>query len=126
MRKHESNPIGRFFAACALCLIALPAWGQGSSELKGRVVDVLGAAIAKATVTIKTSEGKNQVVTDEDGEFEIQLPAGVYEIRTEEMPGFLASKYAKVRVKRGRDKRITIQVVHTLKDAECILRVTSH
>lgn len=126
MRSHKSNPISRFFVASALCLVALPAWGQESSTLKGRVVDVLGAAIAKATVTIKSSEEKNQVVTNEDGEFEIQLPVGMYEIRTEEMPGFLASKYAKVRTKRGKGKRVTIKVMHTLKDAECILRITSH
>src|SRR4028118_285971 len=110
MRKHKSRAIGRFIITVVLCLVALPAWGKDSGKLKGRVVDVLGAAIAKATVTIKNSEGAKQVVTNEDGEFEIQLPIGLYEIRTEEMPGFLPSKYAKVRMRRSRDKRITVKV----------------
>jgi hypothetical protein len=126
MRKHKSKLLGQLFVATVLCFVALPVWGQESNRLKGRVVDVLGAAIAQATVTIKSSRGKYQAVTDDDGEFEIQLPIGIYEVRTEEMSGFLASKYAKVRMRRGKYKRVTIKLIHTFKDAECILKVTTH
>lgn len=103
---------------------------QGSAEeetgkLQGRIVDVMGAAIAKAPVTVRNSKGRHEIVTDENGEFEIGLPPGIYEIRTEEMPGFLRSKYLKLRVKRGRERRVTIAVMHTLKGAWCVLRITS-
>jgi len=126
MRKHKLQLIGVFTVVVIISLNAPHAWGQDSNRLKGRVVDVLGAAIARASVTIKNSERRNTLVTDENGEFEIQLPVGIYEMRTEKMPAFLPSKYAKVRMKRGNDKRVTITVTHTLKDAECVLRITSH
>lgn len=126
MRNCISRPIVILLIMVALGLIAIPALGQGSTKLKGKVVDVMGASIAKTTVTISGSSTRNQVVTNEAGEFEIQLPAGIYRIRTEDMPGFAASKYAKVRVGHGKDKRIIIKVMHTLKGAWCVLRVTAN
>ena len=126
MRNQKSKLIILLLVAVVQCLIAIPAWGQGSSKIKGKVVDVMGAAIAKATVTITSSSRRSQVVTNEDGEFEISLPAGTYEIRTEEMPGFPASKYGKVRVGHDKERRLSIKVMHSLKGAWCVLKVTAN
>jgi hypothetical protein len=107
-------------------LLAQSSSAQETGKLHGRIVDVMGAVISKAPVTIRNSNARHEIVTDENGEFEIALPAGVYGIRTEEMPGFLRSRDLKVRVRRDQERRVTIAVMHTLKGAWCVLRITSH
>jgi hypothetical protein len=107
-------------------LVAQSSSAQETGKLHGKIVDAVGAVISKAPVTIRNSMARHEIVTDDNGEFEIALPAGVYGIRTEEMPGFLRSRDLKVRVRRDQERRVTIAVMHTLKGAWCVLRITSH
>ena len=86
---------------------------------------LLGAAIASAQIVIKNSRAQFEVTTDQNGDYNIQLPAGTYSLRTQEMPGFAACKLAKIKIESGKIKNLNMTPVVSLKGAVCILRITA-
>lgn len=68
-----------------------------SGKLEGVVVDVNDARVANASVTIAGKRLKREVVSDEEGKFRIELPAGTYQF-TVYSPGFA--------VFRGKDVKV--------------------
>lgn len=125
MQETKRRVLVLLIVTISVVLIVQGSAAEETGKLQGRIVDAMGAVIEKAPVTIRSSKGRHEIVTDQNGEFEIGLPPGIYEIRTEKMPGFLRSKYLKLRVRHGRERRVTIAVTHTLKGAWCVLRITS-
>jgi hypothetical protein len=47
-----SSPTRQLLVALAGAVLPVAAWGQGSTELRGRVVNDSGVAIAGATITL--------------------------------------------------------------------------
>jgi hypothetical protein len=88
---------------------ALNAQTQHTGMLKGRVVDVAGMPIPKVRITILSSTDSFRVVSDEDGFYKIQVPLGSYQIISEELPGFTATKQTGVQVEA--DKTVVVNIV---------------
>jgi len=74
----------RFLLPCLLVLYALPATGQVTAKLSGRVTDQTGAAITGAAVTAKNVDTglTRNTITDQAGRYQlVALPIGSYELR---------------------------------------------
>jgi hypothetical protein len=67
-------------------------WAQSDVVLRGRVEDPAGAAIPKVQISVTGQRGSFTAVSDENGEYELTLPAGTYRISTAKAPGFAATK----------------------------------
>ena len=107
-----------------LCSFLVP--GQqmsGTARLKGTVLDFAGAAIPKVQITIQNSTASFKVVSDDEGKFQIDLPPGRYEIRSDKLPGFAATN-RRVTVSTNKTAEVTIVPAVSLEGAICILTVT--
>jgi len=109
--------------ALALSLGAVLAQ-QATAQLKGTVVDTAGAAIQKVEITVQNSTASFKAVSDENGKFELDVPPGTYEVRSDKLPGFAATKQEVAVVTR---KTADITIVPAVSDEGvlCILRVTA-
>lgn len=65
------------------CLMCLFSFAQGNVEVKGKVTDENGQAIAKAEVVINNTT--HTLTTNEKGEFSINLPEGKYVIKVSKL-----------------------------------------
>jgi carboxypeptidase family protein len=75
---------GVFIVLVLLALAAAPAWSQVGAAISGRVEDATGAAVAGATVTVKSLDtgAARTATTDDNGNFRVlALPIGPQEIR---------------------------------------------
>jgi carboxypeptidase family protein len=59
------------------------AGSQKKVKLKGVLLDPQDARIVHATVTLENDKLKRQVYSNEEGVYEVQLPAGVYRLTVE-------------------------------------------
>ena len=91
----------------ALCSLFVLAQTPTTARLNGNVVDVLGAAIPKVQITISNSAASYNVVSDENGKFSINLPAGTYQLRSDKLPGFAATERNLV-IETGKPTDVTI------------------
>ncbi len=106
------------FTAVLLAGMASPPGLMGQTQeigatLKGMVEDASGAAIAGATVTVR-SEATNQIrtaVTNEQGFFQIaRVPIGNYTVRVER-PGFAPYVHAGIRFSIGQTVQLSIALL---------------
>jgi hypothetical protein len=102
------------------------ALSQHNIMLKGRVEDPAGAAIPKVQISVIGKAGSLTAMSDENGDYELTLPEGVYQISTAKLPGFAATKKKKVLVKAGAPVIYNIRPKIDLSTAECVLRITSN
>ena len=65
---------------------------QPTARVNGTVVDNAGAAISKVQITIQNSTVSFSAVSTEDGKFQLDVPPGTYEVRSDKLPGFAATK----------------------------------
>ncbi len=75
---------GVFIVFVLLALAAAPAWSQVGAAISGRIEDATGAAVAGATVTVKSLDtgAARTATTDDAGNFRVlALPIGPQEIR---------------------------------------------
>jgi Carboxypeptidase regulatory-like domain len=110
-----------------LVLFSLPVLSvqtRDAGKLKGRVVDIAGMPIPKVQITIQSSTDSFKAISDEDGYFEIQVPFGSYEVSSEKLPGFAATKRAGVRVEPGRPVEVKIVPAVSTEGVLCSLYVT--
>ena len=88
--------LGRFTAVLALLLLSfVPALGQ-TGTLSGRVMDAgSGETIANAVVRVLGPDGREIAgdLTDSDGRFELQVPAGDYQVEVTSL-GFATRRIA--------------------------------
>ncbi|HEX2271526.1 MAG TPA: carboxypeptidase-like regulatory domain-containing protein [Pyrinomonadaceae bacterium] len=82
-----------FVAVCFAS--ALRASSAETSRLVGMVVDANGSRIAGATITVERDQFERVVKSNDDGKFEVEAPAGTYELTVEQggfkkfhLPGF--------------------------------------
>jgi hypothetical protein len=98
---------------------------QDTGHLKGRVSDSEGAAIAKTKIVVESPIAQFETAANENGEFDIELPAGVYKIETKKMPGFVPFKRNGVGIRANKSTLQNIRLKATTDDAICILTITS-
>ena len=108
------RPIGAvaFLLAVITCLsstvgYSLPLTTKSPGTIIGRVLDFNTARVANAAITIDNQEVKRRMKSDEEGEFEVSLPAGVYRI-TVEANGFRRSVCSSVKIRPTATRRINI------------------
>jgi len=103
---------GRILAVIALTVLAaVPARGQ-TGTLTGRVMDAgSGETIANAVVRVLGGDGREIAgdLTDSDGRFELQVPAGDYEVEVTSL-GF-ASRRIAATVTAGAGEPMSIALV---------------
>jgi len=110
-----------------LALLPASAFGvqtDKAGRLKGRVVDVAGMPIPQVQVIIQSPADSFEVSSNEDGYFEIEAPAGTYQIRSEKLPGFAATRREGVQVKAGEIVEVTIVPAVSSEGVLCSLPVT--
>lgn len=78
-------------------------------KIKGQVVDINKARVFNALVIVDGVETHRRLVTDENGEFEILLPPGIYQISVD-ANGFRRFISAENEVKAGKTRTIQIQL----------------
>ena len=76
-----------------------PSSGQSTGKVKGTVLDFNGAAIVtpKPTIVVKGRDQTRELHPDENGDYEVELPAGIYSISAE-ITGFFPFRRAAFRV----------------------------
>jgi uncharacterized membrane protein len=103
-----------FVILLALFSTALTPAGQKSlnsreSKIVGTVVDKNGARIAGAVVKIENAQVSRAALSDTEGVFKVELPAGAYQM-TVEMEGFKKFELSTFRVKAGARKTVSVQM----------------
>ena len=86
---------------------ASPRTSRSNGTIVGRVLDCNGARVTNAAISIENGELERRLKSNEDGEFEISLPAGVYRI-TVEADGFRRFVYSSVKIRATATKRMNI------------------
>ncbi len=99
------------FAALTPCLLAQTPATAGTGTLQGRISDSLGAAISRGFFLVH-SEGRDkldqQLALNENGEFQIQLAPGLYDVFAGSV-GFVP--YAKeIRIEAGKPVALKIKL----------------
>ena len=98
---------------------------QNTGWIKGRAVDPAGMPIPNVRITIQSSSDSFKAVSDENGYFEIQVPTGSYEVGSEKLPGFAATKRNGVRVEASKIVEIDIAPVVSTEGILCSLYITA-
>lgn len=82
---------------------------QSMARIRGAVMDSNAAVIItpKPTIVFKRNKAISRVVANENGDYEITLPPGVYTVTTE-IAGFYPFRRAKFRLLRGSDVMINL------------------
>ncbi|MEW6737587.1 MAG: carboxypeptidase-like regulatory domain-containing protein [Acidobacteriota bacterium] len=62
-------------------------------KLKGRTISLYGGSVPSASVTLESGERKWEIATDEVGDYEIEVPPGIYRISAK-AKGWIASPRA--------------------------------
>lgn len=86
-----------------------PLASQSTGTIIGRVLDCNDARVANATISIHSETIKRRVKSDEEGEFEVSLPAGNYRIMVE-ANGFRRFVYSSVKVRPAAIRLINIHL----------------
>ena len=95
-----------------LCLGGIPAVGQVSALLSGRVTDQTGAVVSGATVTATSLESglTRTTVTDPGGRYELlALPVGRYEVRAQKT-GFAEKVQTGILLVVGQDATVDLSL----------------
>jgi hypothetical protein len=79
------------------------------SRLVGVVLDRNDALVAGATIRVSSGTFKRRVRSDGDGRFEMELPAGCYEL-TAEQPGFRKFRLSPFQVRAGAKALVNIHL----------------
>ena len=109
----------------ALCSALVPAQqATATARLQGTVLDIAQVPIAKVRITIESPTASFTVTSDVEGKFQIDLPPGGYEVRSDKLPGFAATS-RNLTVGANQTAEITIVPAVSSEGVLCILYVTS-
>lgn len=112
------------FIATAILSITLTASSisfaqQNPGMLVGLINDPVGARIANAKINIEGNNLKKEIRSSAEGVFQIDLPAGTYQISIES-PGFRTFKRKDLQIKSNITKALDVVLdVKQLKYAKC-------
>ena len=109
--------------AASLTPVAGHASLKQSGKIKGRVVDVLNARIPRADVLIVGEGLRWRTMTDSEGEFEMSLPVGEYQLSVE-AKHVRRSASQKFQIKAGKTQRFNIEM--QVKEPEMLVPAVSN
>lgn len=95
-----------------------------TARLNGTVLDTAGMPIPRVQITIQNSTASFKAVSDENGKFQIDLPPGSYEVRSDKLPGFAGTK-RNLTVATNQSVEVTIVPAVSSEGVLCSLLVTS-
>jgi Carboxypeptidase regulatory-like domain len=78
-------------------------------KIKGLILDANGARVARAVVRIENAKLKREVKSGAEGNFEVELPSGVYRIVIQ-AHGFRKFEYSPLNVKPNMSELINIHL----------------
>ena len=87
-----------------------------TGRVEGVVTDKFGARVTKASIKIEAGRIRKEIVSDDEGRFQIDLPVGLYRV-TVYSPGFESFKSDEVKVQA--DNTTTINVPLTIATNPC-------
>ena len=87
-----------------------------TGRVEGVVTDKFGARVAKVAIKIESKRSKVEIVSDEEGRFQTDLPVGLYRI-TVYSPGFESFKSDDIKVQA--DNTTTINVALAIASNPC-------
>jgi uncharacterized membrane protein len=85
-----------------------PKLASPTGTVKGETIDFLGARVPHVNMIFEGSQESRKVVSNETGEFEIELPAGEYRITVAQFGIFDPFKQKKLKVKAGKVKKLEV------------------
>jgi hypothetical protein len=80
--------------------------------------------IPKVQITILNSTASFNVISDDDGKFEIDLPPGKYQVRSDKLPGFAATN-RELTIETKKAAEVTIVPAISTEGVLCILTITA-
>ncbi len=80
-----------------------------TSRIVGVVLDKNDARIVNASVKIENKDYRRQLLSDDEGRFDIELPPGIYQI-TVQRQGFRKSKLSPFRANAGVQELVNIHM----------------
>jgi hypothetical protein len=101
-----------FVLATVVCVGQRRTPARGRNEMgriQGVVLDANDARIVGATITIENARFRRVLKSGDEGDFEIRLPAGVYQIKAES-PGFRRFELSPLTVKAKVSELINIHM----------------
>jgi len=118
--------IGRHVSGFGLTLVALfgvvlgsIALAEGSAGIRGTILDPLGKPIPGVQVTL---DGREPVVTGEDGRFSIAVDPGEWEIQVSH-PGYRPLRYTVTVGEAATDLELTLQPGISVKESVTVLGI---
>ena len=97
----------------AFLLVLPPVYAQkkgGKGRIKGLVSDAAGTGIEGSRVSFEKADMKFEATTDARGLFEIEVPAGLYQVEAEKGGDSPAVKLSNIRVKADRFTMLRLQL----------------
>ena len=91
---------------------------QQNGVLKGQIIDLTGAGISWAKVTVGKDGQKYEIEMDKDGKYELTLPAGTY-LLIARADGFLPSEERQIKILAGQITETNVTMSITRKTIGC-------
>lgn len=88
---------------------------RASGKVQGVTRDFLGALVPKAVLVFESGDIKREVVSDESGRFQIELPAGVYQVTVTKLGIFDSFQRKNVKVRNGKTKKFDVALKYDIK-----------
>jgi uncharacterized membrane protein len=96
------------FATAAVVSPQIPSNTRISGRVQGVTSDFVGALVPKAILLFERGEFTREVISDESGKFQIELPAGVYRVTVKKFGIFDPFQRKSVKVRAGRTKQLDV------------------
>ena len=112
----------RTYGLAVFTLIVAPLVGAGQQadeNLKGVIVDQMGASVAGAKILIMNGSARLELKSNEMGAFSVEVPQGSYQVLVESI-GFRIAKLNRVQVRSASPKEIRVVLkVKPVKHGKC-------
>ena len=111
MRRFKPMKVSAFLivGVALLCGLAYAAPSAKQPKIRGVILDINDARVTNALVKVEAGKIRRVVTSDYEGQFEISLPPGSYQI-TVEANGFRRFVYSSLKVQTNKTEIINIHL----------------
>ena len=92
-----------------------PKLASPNGIVKGVTTDFLGPIVPNVNIIFEGAQETRNIVSNEAGEFEIELPAGEYRVTVAKFGIFDSFKQKKLNVKAGKVKKLEVVLKYDIK-----------
>lgn len=120
-RKFQDPFLKPVFVALLMFAISNGASSQTVNEIRaggridGQTRDLAGASVPKTIVRFESETLTREVVSDESGQFQIDLPAATYKVSVQRFGIFDPYQRKNIKVRSGKTKKLDIVLTYDLK-----------